>query len=86
MASDVYLSAPDGPMVAEVRLSDRWTWMLPIAAAGVVAVGAIFFAPGAKPAARENPVLISVRVASDNSEYLPVKDRRGCQIQRDSIC
>jgi len=36
---NAYLTAPDGPMVGDVRLADGWAWI-------VVALGAAFIALG----------------------------------------
>jgi hypothetical protein len=59
VADDVYLTAPDGPMVADVRLGDRWTWIVVALGAGIVAAGAVLFAPGSHAAPAGAPVAIS---------------------------
>ena len=41
MVDDAYLIAPDGPMMADVRLGGGWSWIVFAVGAGIVAVGAL---------------------------------------------
>ncbi|HZN80215.1 MAG TPA: hypothetical protein VFC01_11080 [Mycobacterium sp.] len=41
MVEDVYLTAPDGPMVAGVRLDGIWVWIVVALGAAIVAFGGL---------------------------------------------
>jgi len=38
---DVYLIAPDGPMVADMRVSVAWAWIIVAMGAAIVAAGGL---------------------------------------------
>ena len=52
MIENVYLTAPDGPMVPDVRLSGSWPWVMAGLGAVLVAVGGTLLShsPNEKPA------------------------------------
>jgi hypothetical protein len=41
VVEDVYLTAPDGPMVAGVRLDGIWVWIIVALGAAIVAFGGL---------------------------------------------
>jgi hypothetical protein len=42
---DIYLTAPDGPMVATVHPSGAWPWIAVALGAGLITVGGLLLSP-----------------------------------------
>jgi hypothetical protein len=38
---DGYLAAPEGPLAADLRLNDRWAWIVVALGAAVIAIGGL---------------------------------------------
>jgi hypothetical protein len=45
VVEDAYLTAPEGPLAADVRLNGAWPWVAVILGAGLIAVGGFLFSP-----------------------------------------
>jgi hypothetical protein len=45
VVEEVYLTAPDGPMVPDLQLSRGWSWIVAALGVGIVIVGAVVLSP-----------------------------------------
>jgi hypothetical protein len=64
VVEDVYVVAPDGPMLAEVPVDGRWPWIIVALCAAVIAIAGLLFSPGG----HHRPAVSSAQISSWNSQ------------------